>query len=127
MFQHPGLLGPVAILAALVVAGCGKEQEVVLVHYEHEDPVVAYLMNWQPERNYRPGFAAEGAQTEPSLRQVVAFYGDLARVKDLALEGRHREAGRMLRRMQDADLPLEDDNIRRLLAIIDRHLQETEQ
>ncbi len=115
------------MLAALVVAGCGKEQEIVLVHYEHEDPVVAYLMNWQPERNYRPGFATQGARREPSLKQMVAFYGDLARVKDLALEGRHAEAGRMLRQMQDADLPLEHDNIRRLQAIIDRHLKEKEQ
>jgi hypothetical protein len=124
MFQISRSLVFVVILIAV---GCQTEQEIVLVQYEHEDPVVAYLMNWQPERNYRPGFAAEGARREPSLQQMVAFYGDLARVKDLALEGRHAEAGRILGKMQDADLPLERDNIRRLQAIIDRHLQEEQQ
>ena len=120
------LLNLIGILAVLAVSGCRKTQpKVTMVRHEHKDPAVAYMLNWQPERSYRPGFAAEGAETEPSLAQTVAFYGELARVKDMVLKGSFGEARQILHRMQNSGLPLERDNVRRMIAIIDRKLERT--
>jgi hypothetical protein len=117
-------IGVLAIAAVLALSGCRKSQpKVTMARYEHSDPVVAYMLKWQPERNYRPGFAADGAEAEPSLAQTIAFYGDLARVKDLVLKGSYSDARQVLLGMQRGNLPLERDNIRRMIAIIDRKLE----
>ncbi|MFQ5500672.1 MAG: hypothetical protein ACE5EQ_00040 [Phycisphaerae bacterium] len=114
-----------SLSAALVVSGCGTTQTVRLVHYEHEDPVQEYMLNWQPERDYRPGFAATGAETEPPLAHMIVFYGLLSQVKDRVLEGRHSEARQGLQRMQRMGLPLERDNIQRMVSIIDKQEEQT--
>ncbi|MFQ5411056.1 MAG: hypothetical protein ACE5EC_02125 [Phycisphaerae bacterium] len=111
---------------AIAVTGCGTPQTVTLDHYEHEDPVQEYMLNWQPERNYRPGFVATGALKEPPLGHMIVFYGHLAQVKDLVFEERHSEARQVLQRMQRMNLPLERDNILRMLAIIDRQMEKSD-
>lgn len=113
-----------ALLMATVIStcltGCAAPPQKVEPRYTAaNNPAAWYMLNWRPERDYRPGFYAPGAQREPTLEEAVSFYDRLADVKARVLSGDYAEAKKIIRELRERDLPLERENLKRMYALLD--------
>lgn len=124
------------LVAALILPGCmlpaagcrSKPKPVPVVLPTNQTPAVLYVTTMWPERNYRPG-AEVGDRQSPSAEEASAFYYRLWLAKEEILKDTPEsfaQAKRILEFLRDSGIALEQNNIKRLLRLVEFGPQRTD-